>query len=302
MHTEPAPVFTPNPRLSCRPSPQGRSNGDPPRLQGPQAERARAVTWQAWFTGDGLLMHYATELLAGVCSQRDPRNAVKLYHNLTSSAWARLPPAISSKYGLRMQVLYEKHVCDFVVEALQDGGHKMFAARVLEERKKPLPPPPRPKPPPTAAPARPVASPPDAKESSAAASGVGGKGGGGSKATRPAGEKALPAPRQAKVAASAASAAAKEFDDADVARAMLIVLRKAHAPLSFAHVASEAKSAHPSLMWNLARWLQAVQRGLRARPHWFVRIGAEMLGVGPEAGVEPEEPASTAPAAASAAH
>ena len=44
-----------------------------------------------WFTHDGLLMHYTAELIAGCKEHRDPRNAVKLYNNLISTAWARVP-------------------------------------------------------------------------------------------------------------------------------------------------------------------------------------------------------------------
>jgi hypothetical protein len=35
------------------------------------------------------------------------------------------------------------------------------------------------------------------------------------------------------------------------------------------------------------QWVLAVQRGLQARPTWFVNHGSEMLGVGTEAGIEP---------------
>ena len=40
--------------------------------------------------------------------------------------------------------------------------------------------------------------------------------------------------------------------------------------------------------WNLARWLQAVKRGQKARPGWFASHGDDMLGVGATPGVEPE--------------
>ena len=79
-----------------------------------------------------------------------------------------------------------------------------------------------------------------------------------------------------------------EPSDHDVARAMLKVLKKAHAPLSLAQVAMAAKDQHQMTPWNLARWLQAVKRGQKARPGWFASHGDDMLGVGATPGVEPE--------------
>ena len=83
---------------------------------------------------------------------------------------------------------------------------------------------------------------------------------------------------------------------------MLGVLKKAHAPLSIAQVALGCKDAKPLAMWNFARWLQAVQRGLAARPRWFEPIGTDMMSIGDEPGVEPPEPpaaeASSSPQAA----
>ena len=93
---------------------------------------------------------------------------------------------------------------------------------------------------------------------------------------------------------------AKEPDDVEVARTMLGVLRRAHAPLSLAQVALACKDALPLSMWNLARWLQAVGRALKARPRWFASIGSDMLGVGPEPGIEPDL-APAPPAAAATA-
>ena len=279
---------------------------------------------KAWFTGDGLLVHYTAELLAGCREHRDPRNAVKLYNNLTATAWARMPSEVGAKYGLRKEVLYEKHVTPFVVEALQDAGHKPFAARVEEERKRaPAPRAPNaPKPtaaaqPPKPPPPKPIAAvePKDDPKGNGAGggskrpatappgSGDGGNGGGaaakapklaaGAKAG--AGEKPRAPPAKAPKPAPA-PAPTKEIDDADVARTMLAVLRKASAPLSFAQIALSCKDANPAAMWNFARWLQAVQRGIKARPSWFANIGAEMLGVGAGAGIEPAATAAaTAP-------
>jgi len=106
----------------------------------------------------------------------------------------------------------------------------------------------------------------------------------------------------------AASAAAcgkgigpKDPDDAEVARTMLAVLRKAHAPLSLAQVALACKDALPLSMWNLARWLQAVGRALKARPRWFASIGTDMLGIGLEPGVEPHTHPRTDPAVVASA-
>ena len=76
---------------------------------------------------------------------------------------------------------------------------------------------------------------------------------------------------------------------------MLAVLRKAHAPLSFAQVALASKDLKPQSHWNFARWLQAVQRGLKARPSWFATIGEDMLGIGHEPGVEPPPRAEAKP-------
>ena len=335
-----------------------------------------------WFTHDGLLMHYTAELIAGCKEHRDPRNAVKLYNNLISTAWARVPSEMrDSRFGLRKEVLYEKHVADFVVETLQDLGHQTFANRISEERKKPLPPPRPIVPPKPAAPQQQTVRPPPVAPQPAAAgsngvgrkspvqegaSAAGGKrpadgltsGGSAPKqakvmpmpmmgaAASPGGgkdedcgqcincldkikfggpgtrkqscvnrekiEKAAPGfNRPAKIqttgmgssSGAAASAAAKvsaEPDDTEVARAMLVVLRKAAAPLSFAQVASTAKDNHPHVLWNTAKWLQAVQRGLKARPNWFANIGGEMLGVGPEAGIEPTNAAPEEKAAAAA--
>ena len=49
-----------------------------------------------------------------------------------------------------------------------------------------------------------------------------------------------------------------DLSDEDVARAMLNVLKTAHAPLSVAQVALACKDAKPLAMWNFARWLQVL--------------------------------------------
>ena len=294
---------------------------------------------KGWCTGDGLLVHYASEVLAGCREHRDPRNAVKLFNMLISSAWARMPTDISSKYGLRKEVLYEKHVADFVLEVLQDAGYKLFATRLEEERKKAprlpnaakpttaaLPPKAPPKPVAAIEVSEVVGNGGKAAKASAASSGAAGAkrpasatmtGSDGADGAAPSAKVAtVPAATKAGNAASSsggrqaaakpapsaapATVPPKDLDDADIARAMLAVLRKAHAPLSYSQVALSCKDDNPTIVMNFARWLQAVQRGLKARPQWFVHIGAEMLSIGPEAGVEPTEPAEPAvPPAAS---
>ena len=49
-----------------------------------------------------------------------------------------------------------------------------------------------------------------------------------------------------------------DLSDEDIARAMLNVLKTAHAPLSVAQVALACKDAKPLAMWNFARWLQVL--------------------------------------------
>ena len=51
-----------------------------------------------WASGDGLLVHYAAELLAGCREHRDPRNAVKLFSMITTSAWARMPSDVAKAH------------------------------------------------------------------------------------------------------------------------------------------------------------------------------------------------------------
>ena len=60
---------------------------------------------RSWFTGDGLQAWYATELLTACKEHRDPRTAVKLYSNVATSAWARMPPEVATKFGVRRESL-----------------------------------------------------------------------------------------------------------------------------------------------------------------------------------------------------
>ena len=46
---------------------------------------------RSWRTGDGVLVHFTAELLAGCREHREPRTAVKLFNNVMTSAWARMP-------------------------------------------------------------------------------------------------------------------------------------------------------------------------------------------------------------------
>ena len=231
-----------------------------------------------------------------------------------------MPDEIAVKHGVRREAIYETHVVNFVCEALVDANYTPFATRFGEyarkmqeeialklERQaaaakaaatKPAPAPAR-RPPPAA-----VAATDDTADTRTGAVGGGGSGnkrpaaalssdGPDAKQARtalakPAGEVRTAAASKAASGKAANASSGREPDDAYVARAMLAVLRKAKAPLSLSQVALESKSANPTVLWNFARWLQAVQRGMRARPTWFTAIGSEMLGVGPEAGVEPK--------------
>ena len=89
-----------------------------------------------------------------------------------------------------------------------------------------------------------------------------------------------------------AAAAPETPSDLQVAHLMLAMLRTAPEGLSLAQVALTAKDDHPTVPWNFARWMQAVRRGQKARPLWFSAHGDEMLGVGPQPGVEPAEPSA----------
>jgi len=58
---------------------------------------------------------------------------------------------------------------------------------------------------------------------------------------------------------------------------------------------------HVEVPWNAARWLQAMQRGLAARPRWFVSLGGDMLDAPSAAEADERESASDATASAPAA-
>lgn len=190
---------------------------------------------RSWFTGDGLRAFLATELLRGCREHRDPRTAVRLYNNLVSAAWARLPHEISGKFGMRREVLYEKEeVAAFVMEALEDSGHREFAKKVGEaradhnrrvEQKASRPPPVQP---PTRRPAVPATVSPALESAGAKRSaGEGGlvappeakqhKG----SASRSDGTKNEGAPRSGGGMSTGKVTAAPELSDAEVTRTML---------------------------------------------------------------------------------
>ena len=92
---------------------------------------------RSWFANDGLLVHSAATLLSTCREHRDPRNAVKLFNNITSTAWGRMPAEITGgKAGAKKEAIYEKHVTAFLVETLVDNGFKLFADRLQEQRKR----------------------------------------------------------------------------------------------------------------------------------------------------------------------
>jgi len=92
-----------------------------------------------WLTGDGLLLRFAAEIIAGCREHREPKSAAKLYNTIVSQAWGSLSPQLSSKYGLkRDSVLYERHTATYVIEALHEAGYDVFAQRLRDERKKVL--------------------------------------------------------------------------------------------------------------------------------------------------------------------
>ena len=312
---------------------------------------------RSWHTGDGLMVRLAAEMIAGCRAHKEPKNAVKLFNNITWSAWSRLPADVERKYSVRREVMYEKAVTSFVMDALDECGHAPFAARLRDARKKHL------------EEAR-------AKRERQAAAAAGGAAGGtaGSKRPAGAGTARVPVPderrpaKAARLSSSAASASASAVaaastaitaapaeaeaeaasasssraapgaafaastaaaaaaaaaaatsakpqvkpppksikaappkpkpaaapkgppDDAGVARAMLSVLKASSAPLSLAQVAMTCKSKVSDVPWNFGKWMGAVQRGIAARPGWFTQHGSDMIGVGPEAGIEPPEP------------
>ena len=278
----------------------------------PASSSATAATGAAahadnWASGDGLLLSLAAETLNQCREHKDPKNALKLFNNIMSNAWARLPAEMTTRYGLKREsTVYERHVTMFLMEALQDAGYDAMAKRLADERKKHLEERKRIAARKAAAPTTKTAAGPlaSAKMKRPFSSSGGGGGGAGEQqkrsrplesaggaAGRPAGKteesKRAFAPPKTGEYEEYVLKPVKEPDDGEVAKAMVAALSKARAPLSLGQVALSVKDQFRGVAWNFARWLQAVKRSTAARPGWFVGHGDDMLGVGPEAGVEP---------------
>mgnify|MGYP007078078561 CR=1 FL=1 len=66
------------------------------------------------------MLRLTSEIVDQCRKHRDPRNALKLFNNILTNAWSRLPADVTGKYGLKREtVLYERHVTAFIMEALQ---------------------------------------------------------------------------------------------------------------------------------------------------------------------------------------
>ena len=278
---------------------------------------------RSWATGDGLLARLASELIAEC--RKQGTQAHLLFNNIISNGWARLPAESVARYELKRDaVLYDKRGANtaFLVDALEEAGFEAMAKKLGEQRKKVIEqrraaaaraaaPPPASSSTAGAKPTKPksdyrlvggveAAAEPAAKRKRpadlrppvgprAVAGGGGAVAGGGVVGRPSAGGPGASASASGGGGGKPAKAArGLEPSDHDVARAMLKVLKKAHAPLSLAQVAMAAKDQHQMTPWNLARWLQAVKRGQKARPGWFASHGDDMLGVGATPGVEPE--------------
>ena len=87
----------------------------------------------SWQGNDGLLLRFASELIGQCRLHRDPSGAAKLFNNILSNAWARLPKNVSSLLK-RDAVLCEKFAADFLIDCLHEANQKPFSKKFEEFR------------------------------------------------------------------------------------------------------------------------------------------------------------------------